>query len=128
MRISFLPALERLFAAEEGSPSTKTRFGLSKRVLASWKGCKVAEIDLSEVEKGLAAAILDMWFWRAVHADELPEGLDEAMFRRAVKKGPKQAIYDLQFALRIRPDGVITGRLIRAAEREVPEITEKMAA
>jgi lysozyme family protein len=123
MRTSFIPAIEGLFARESATPAPKSKrggavkYGLTRRIYANWLGCKCADVALESIEAGLATCILDLWFWRQVRADELPEVIDDIVFRRAVRDGVTKAIEDLQFALRIRPDGKMTGRVLRAVER-----------
>lgn len=46
-------------------------------------------------------------YWDAVRGDEMPPGVDYAMYDAAVMSGPKQAIKWLQRALGIKVDGVI---------------------
>lgn len=96
-----------------------SKYGLTRKTLAAWRATTQADVDMEELQKGEAGAILHVWFWRGVWADELPAGLDHAVFCHAVSVGvgPKRAISALQFALRVRPDGEMTARVIRAAER-----------
>ena len=123
MRETFPTALGLLWAREEARPqklSTKrgaTRLGLTRKTVASWMGCRVTDVDLNDLEKGAAGAILHVWFWRGVRADEPPLGLDYALFCHAVASGPRQAITELQYVLTQRPTGEMDGRTLRAAER-----------
>jgi lysozyme family protein len=115
-----------LWAREAAKPEPKskqggaTRYGLTRRTIAAWKSCRVSDVDLDALEAGTAGAILDIWFWRGVRADELPAGVDYAVFCAAVAEGPKKAITDLQFVLTTRPTGEIDARLIQAAFRADP--------
>ena len=102
------------------------RLGVTRKILSSWRNCNIKDAELETLEKGTAGAILHIWYWRGVHCDELPAGLDHALFDFAVAHGPKQAIATLHLALRVRPDAPY-GRLIRAAETAaLPELIGRL--
>jgi lysozyme family protein len=79
-------------------------------------------LDPSELEKLTLAEIYDIYylhFWLPVRADELPRGLDYAVFDCAVNSGPRRAALLLQGALGEaagRVDGVIGPRTVAAAK------------
>lgn len=115
MRDNFEASADKL-SAREGPP--KTNLGLSRKIVASWRNCAQSKVDLEDLQVGEARAILQVWFWRGVRADELPEDLDYALFERAVWVGVKQAIFDLQRQLgMIRPSGQMDGLTLRAVEK-----------
>ena len=135
MRQTFPTALELLWAREESKPAPvskkrgATKLGLTRRIIASWMGCRCCDVQLDDLEKGGAGAILHIWFWRGVRADELPPGLDYALFCHAVASGPRQAITDLQYVLTMRPTGEMDGRTLRAVERaDVPAMIRSLSA
>lgn len=69
---------------------------------------KIAEIELRD--------IYEAQYWRAVRGDELPAGLDLAMFDYAVNSGPSRAIKSLQAVLGVTTDGEL-GEVTLAAVR-----------
>lgn len=93
-----------------------TRLGISRKTLAAWKGTTQSRVDLNAMQKGEASAILHVWFWRAVHGDDLPQGLDRAMFEKAVAEGPKAAITALQATIGVHPTGELIPRDLRKIE------------
>jgi len=96
------------------------RLGVSRKTLASWRGTTQSKIDLNALQKGEAAAILHVWFWRAVHGDELPAGVDFAVFVKSIEDGPKAAITALQFAIGVHPTGEMIARDLRKIEALPP--------
>jgi lysozyme family protein len=122
MRDNFEVCLTLLWGMAPPCVRTEYRLGLSKKTVASWRGCKIAEIDLEEINKGTAAAILHAWFWRGIRADELPEGVDFAAFDHAVYAGPKQAVLDLKHIVRTtRGTPEMDGITLRALENANPD-------
>jgi lysozyme family protein len=124
MRKNLDRSLFLLWHREEKKPkprSTKrgaTRLGLTRKTIASWRRCKITDVDLSELQRGTAGAILDVWFWRAVRADELPVGIDYLMFCHAVAVGTREAVNALQFALSVPLTGTMDSKTLRAVEAE----------
>lgn len=122
MRGHFHSCLERLWArlgdSELAEPHKQgaIRLGVSRKTLAAWRGTTQSRVDLNAMQKGEAAAILHVWYWRGVDGDELPEGLDQAVFELAVAEGPKVAITELQFALGVHPTGDLSARDLRKLE------------
>lgn len=124
MRGNFDVCLSLLWQDEPaclGGRNGRTKLGLTTRTVASWRGCLVGQVDPASLEKGEAAAILYAWFWRGVQADDLPPGVDYALFDHAIFAGPKQAVLDLQHVLgRRRADGCMDGFTLRAVENANP--------
>lgn len=120
MRGNFERCLWLLWEGETACNGKERQLGLTKRTIAAWRGCLVKQLEARPLERGEAAAILHCWFWRGIRADELPAGLDYALFDHAVQAGPKQAALDLRHILNLRTLDTgqgVDGLLIRAAER-----------
>lgn len=62
--------------------------------------------DIVLVTPEKAAMVYQNWFWRDVRGDELPSGVDLAVFDFAVNSGAGRAIRYLQKVLGIQQDGV----------------------
>src|SRR5690606_31875174 len=54
-----------------------------------------------------AGKIYRAQYWDTVRGNELPDGLDYAMFDYAINSGPARAIKELQRVLNVSADGVI---------------------
>jgi lysozyme family protein len=122
MRESFETCLTLLWGMAPPCSRTPFKLGLTAKTLAAWRGCKIASIDLEELHKGTAAAILDVWFWRGIRGDELPKGIDFAAFAHAVYSTPKQCVLDLKHVLKTtRGNPDMDGVTLRALESANPE-------
>jgi len=85
-----------------------TNLGVTRKTLASWRKVplrrfpksEVKNLKLAEVEK-----IYKAWYWDTVKADNLPSGVDYAVFDGAINSGPRQAIRWLQSAVGVKRDG-----------------------
>ena len=62
----------------------------------------VRKISGAELE-----AIYRQGYWAAIHADELPAGVDYCLMDYSVNSGPGRAVKDLQRALGVKVDGVV---------------------
>lgn len=63
--------------------------------------------DIMAVTSERASTIYRNWFWHDVKGDELPAGVDLAVFDFAVNSGPSRAIKAMQKAVGTQEDGVI---------------------
>lgn len=53
-------------------------------------------------------------YWNAVQGDELPDGLDYAVYDFAVNSGPRRAVQFLQRILKVKDDGIIGNHTLAA--------------
>ncbi|MFC0283061.1 glycoside hydrolase family 108 protein [Camelimonas abortus] len=120
-------ALARVLAYEGGSvddprdPGGRTSRGVTQRVYDAWRrGRGLPARDVFRISAAEARAIYIEQYWRAVRADDLPAGVDFAVFDAAVNSGPTQAAKWLQRALGVRVDGVV-GQVTIAAARAHPD-------
>jgi lysozyme family protein len=92
-------------------PGGATNLGITHKVLAKWR--KVSpwwKLDKSEVKnltRSEAAAIYRANYWDAIKGDELPSGVDYAVFDYAVNSGPARAAKALQRIVKAKVDGAI---------------------
>jgi lysozyme family protein len=126
MRANFPAALAAVLVHEGGfvvnphDPGGATCKGVTQAVYDDYRVSKgqpirtVRDIEQSEVEDLYLAR-----YWNAVRCDELPTGVDYAVFDFAVNSGTNRAARMLQRALRVAEDGQI-GPMTLAAVRSVP--------
>jgi lysozyme family protein len=114
MKESFPAALAATLKYEGGysnhpkDPGGATMRGVTQRVYDAWRrtrGLKPRSVnDIYAVEVG---TIYRRQYWDAVRGDDLPAGIDAAVFDAAVNSGPVRAAKWLQAALGVSQDGHI---------------------
>lgn len=114
MRENFTAALALVLAHEGGfvnhpaDPGGATNRGVTQKVYDGWRKAQgfavrsVRHIEAAEVE-----AIYRRDYWGAVRGDDLPGGVDYAVFDFAVNSGVSRATKYLQTAVGVAADGVI---------------------
>lgn len=113
MKDNFNKSLKLVLKHEGGyvdnpkDPGGATNRGITIAVLAAWRGKAVSKTDVRNLTLDEAGKIYKKQYWDAVKGDDLPEGLDYAMFDYAVNSGPTKAVRDLQKALGVKVDGHI---------------------
>jgi lysozyme family protein len=65
-------------------------------------------------------AIYKIQYWDAIRGDDLPSGIDAAVYDYAVNSGPSRAARELQAVLGVTQDGVIGILTLEAAMRASP--------
>ena len=122
MKGGFDDALVRVFVSEggisdlAGDAGGLTNLGITLQTLALYRGRPVARAELIALSRNEAAALYRARYWDAVRGDEMPSGLDYAVFDAAVNSGPRQAILWLQRALNVAADGVFGARTMAAID------------
>lgn len=74
--------------------------------------------DLRNITDQQLATVYRKHYWDAVKADQLPNGLDYAVFDYAVNSGPTRAVKHLQAVLGLRQDGIIGPATLAAVNRQ----------
>lgn len=73
--------------------------------------------DLRKISADDVKRIYDWQYWDKIWGDDLPAGLDVAVFDFAVNSGPAQAIKTLQRVVKVRVDGDMGANTLAAVER-----------
>ena len=122
MKINFPTALQALLKHEGGwvhhpsDPGGMTNLGVTKRVWEEWVGHDVDEKQMRALSPELVAPLYKKKYWDKVCGDELPTGVDLAVFDFAVNSGPGRAAKMLQKVLGVNQDGAIGPKtLLKAA-------------
>ena len=106
------------FVEHPSDPGGPTKYGITLRTLREWRGDETLTADdvraLTEAE---AREIYLARYWNPIRGDELPPGVDLAVFDYAVNSGVRRASRDLQAVVGVPQDGAI-GRVTLAAVRE----------
>lgn len=136
MNSNFEPSLKRVLVHEGGfvndpdDPGGPTNRGVTQRVYNGFrtrKGLAPRSVRLITAEE--VAEIYKAQYWDAVRGDDLPSGLDYAVFDFAVNSGVSRAVKYLQKVLGVAQDGILGERSLAAAhERDVMMILEQYIA
>lgn len=117
---SFEPALTCVLKQEGGysdhpaDPGGATMMGITQEVLAEWRGHPVSKADVRALSRMEVAEIYRKRYWDAVAGDQLPAGLDLAVFDFAVNSGASRAVRSLQRVLGVEADGRIGPETLQA--------------
>lgn len=127
---NFRQCLEHVLIHEGGysdhpsDPGGATNMGITRAALESWRGHPVTKSDVRALTRDEAATIYAARYWAPVAGDDLPGGIDLAVFDCAVNQGVGRAVKLLQEALGVRGvtvDGHMGPVTLRAATTANPE-------
>jgi len=122
MRGNFEPALEAVLKHEGGfvnhprDPGGMTNLGVTKRVWEEWVGRQVTEEEMRALTPEAVEPLYRARYWDAVRGDDLPAGVDYAVFDCAVNSGPRRAIIFAQRVASVTQDGVLGPKTLAAIE------------
>ena len=116
LRLPVVLSHEGGFVQHPQDPGGATKFGITRETLARFRQKPVSVEDVRSLTTAEAAAIYRRLYWDPIRADELPAGVDLAVFDFAVNSGPSRAVRALQSALGVLIDGVV-GPVTLAAAR-----------
>jgi lysozyme family protein len=126
MLSNFKPSLALVLKSEGGfvnhpsDPGGMTMLGVTKLNWETWVKHPVTEAEMRALTPTLVEPMYKAKYWDAVKADDLPRGIDYAVFDAAVNMGPGRAAKLLQAALGVTADGVIGRATIAAATAADP--------
>lgn len=124
MKQVFAEALHLVLAHDGGyvnhpaDPGGATNRGVTQATYDAWRRAQglavraVRHIDVSEIQ-----AVYRQNYWNRVHGDDMPAGVDYAVFDFAVNSGPKRAAQFLQRVVGVADDGVIGPVTLKAVAR-----------
>lgn len=113
MQANFPDALARVLDFEGGfvndphDPGGATNKGITIAVFRKWVKRNGTVEDLKNISPQDVAKVYRKHYWDAVRADDLPHGVDFAVFDYAVNSGPTRAAKALQAACNVTQDGII---------------------
>jgi lysozyme family protein len=91
-------------------PGGETKFGISKRAYP--------HIDIANLTLDIAKAIYERDYWNAMKCNSLPARIRLAVFDSAVNHGNSATRILLQLTAKVRRDGVIGPKTLRAIKNE----------
>ena len=134
MKDNFESALEAVLHHEGGfvnhpaDPGGMTNLGVTKKVWEEWVGHEVDEKTMRGLTPEIVGPMYKAKYWDKVKGDELPSGVDYAVFDAAVNSGPGRAAKWLQGCVGVEQDGGIGPKTLAAVAAMNPaELVEDYA-
>jgi len=97
-------------------PGGATNLGCTKATWEAWVGHPVTKDDIKALMPNDVMPLYKAKYWDTINGDNLPEGVDYAVFDFAINSGPSRAAKALQSVLNTNPDGQIGPTTLRALE------------
>lgn len=105
------------FVDHPKDPGGATNLGVTQRVYDAYRSRHgIPTRSVSKITDQEVGDIYRKQYWDAVRGDDLPAGVDYAVFDFAVNSGPSRAIKELQKVLGVTADGIIGQVTLSAAE------------
>ena len=101
-------------------PGGATNLGCTKAVWEQYIGRSVTKDDIKALTPNDVMPLYKAKYWDTIKGDDLPKGVDYAVFDFAINSGPSRAAKALQSVLSITVDGQIGPATLRALETANP--------
>ncbi|MCV9908370.1 glycoside hydrolase family 108 protein [Brucella sp. HL-2] len=127
MKPNFKKVIPYIFSEEGGyvdnphDPGGATNMGITIATLSAWRGHPISTSDVMDLTQAEATKIYQQQFWNKIDGDDLPSGIDYAVFDFAVNSGPGRAAKMLQGIVNLPEDGVIGVKTLAALSDHSPE-------
>lgn len=106
-------------------PGGATNLGVTIGTLSSWLGRKATKAEVRALKSATVAPIYEKNYWKAARCDELPAGVDYAVFDFAVNSGVSRSIMALQRAVGVADDGKIGPITLKVVRNTDPAVLIK---
>lgn len=126
MRQNWPSAFQRVLKSEGGyvnDPSDhggETNLGVTRAAWGEYIGRPVRDGEMRKLTPAAVEPFYKSMYWDKVRGDELPIGVDYAVFDFAVNAGPDRAVKMLQQTVGVMADGVIGPATLAAARGRPP--------
>lgn len=108
------------FVNHPADPGGATNMGITLATLSKHRGRPCTVADVKNLSRSEAAEIYRASYWGSVRGDDLPSGVDLAVFDFAVNSGQSRAIAALQRAVGVADDGHLGPLTIEAVKKADP--------
>lgn len=115
--LSFVLKHEGGFVDHPSDPGGATNKGITIATYRRFIKSNGTVADLKAITPAQVATIYRKQYWDAVKGDDLPDGVDYAVFDFAVNSGPGRAVKHLQAAVGVAQDGLIGPATLFAARK-----------
>lgn len=136
MKENYAQALKQVLKYEGGKvdnpkdPGGRTAYGVTQDTYNAWRKKQgLPNADVFTISQSEVAAIYKYEYWDAIRGDDLPSGVDFAVFDYAINSGVSKAAKTLQSVVGVTQDGQIGPQTIQAAKTYVAmAVTNKRLA
>jgi len=136
MKENYAQALKQVLKYEGGKvddprdPGGRTAYGITQDTYDAWRKKQgLPNADVFTISQTEVASIYKYEYWDAICGDDLPSGVDFAVFDYAVNSGVSKAAKTLQSVVGVTQDGQIGPQTIQAAKDYVAmAVTNKRLA
>jgi lysozyme family protein len=117
------------FVNHPSDPGGMTNLGVTKKAWEAYVGHPVDEAEMRALTPEIVAPFYKAKYWDACKCDQLPLGVDYAVFDFAVNAGVSRASKTMQAALGTAADGIVGPATIGVAVNADPDhFLEKFSA
>jgi lysozyme family protein len=117
------------FVNHPSDPGGMTNLGVTKKAWEAWVKHPVDEAEMRALTPEIVAPFYKTRYWDACKCDQLPLGVDYAVFDFAVNAGVSRASKTMQAALGTAADGIVGPATLGVAVNADPDhFLEKFSA
>lgn len=109
------------FAMLPHDPGGMTNLGVTKATYEQFVGHTVDEATMRGLTPETVAPLYKKMFWDVCHCEDMPDGLDYALFDFAVNSGGGRAVKTMQKCVGVTADGAIGPATMQAVLRLDPK-------
>lgn len=113
----FLLQFEGGFVNDPKDPGGPTNLGVTQATLSGFLGRQASIAEVKALTPAKVAPIYRANFWDHVNADNLPDGIDLAVFDFGVHSGPTRGVAALQRVVGVADDGKLGDVTTKAANK-----------
>ena len=95
----------------------ETNLGVTRAAWGEYKGRPIRDGEMRQLTRDMVKPFYKSQYWDKVRGDDLPAGLDYAVFDFAVNAGPGRAAKFLQRAVGVSEDGILGPATMAAVQR-----------
>lgn len=95
----------------------ETNLGVTRAAWGAYKGRPIRDGEMRQLTRDMVKPFYKSQYWDKLRGDDLPSGLDYAVFDFAVNAGPGRAAKFLQRAAGVAEDGIIGPATMAAVQR-----------
>lgn len=104
-----------------GDAGGMTTWGVTHIDWARWTGHSPSKAEMMRLKQSDVKPLYKKFYWDVMHCDDLPSGVDYAVFDYGVNSGVYKSIKVLQRLVGTAPDGIIGKQTLAAVAKVDPQ-------